>query len=410
MRAEVLSIGTELLLGEIVDTNSAWLSARLADAGWDVYWSGRVGDNLERVVEALELALRRSDIVVTSGGLGSTDDDLTRSAVARIVGEEPAIDPRLEAHLRDWFARANLAWQDLMLKQATRIPSAVSLPNRVGTAPGWLVPVRDRFIVTLPGPPRELQAMWIEQAEPRLPKAGGFLLRHSFKTWGIGEGRVFELLGALVKPANPSVATYAKRDGVHVRVAAKAANPVEAASLAGPVIEEVRERLAGSVWGEGEDTLVGQICEVLRGRGHRLSTVESITGGLIAHEITSVAGVSDVYAGGAVAYDPAVKVRIGVPSETVERFGVVSEETARAMAEACTAWFETEYAIATTGVAGPTDLEGKPPGTVWMAIRGPGGTAARRLASSSRSRAQIQERSTFAALGQLWRALNEGTA
>ena len=410
MRAEVVSVGTELLLGEIVDTNSAWLSARLADAGYDVFWSGRVGDNLDRVVAALEQALRRSQVVITTGGLGSTDDDLTRTAVARVVGETPFVDETLEAGLRAWCARSSVPFQDIMRQQALRIASAESLPNRVGTAPGWLVRLPDdRFVVTLPGPPREMGAMWEEQALPRLPRLPWHLLRHTFKTCGIGEGKVFEMLGDWVKPSNPSVATYAKRDGVHVRVGARAEGGDAAVRLAAPVLEAVRAILGASVWGENDDELAGRIVEVLRAQGARLATIESLTGGQVAQEITAVSGVSDVYLGGAVAYDPFVKMRLGVDRDIIVRHGVVSEETARAMAEACAGWFGCAYALATTGVAGPSELEGKPPGTVFVAVRGPRGTVVRELRYAARSRAQVQERATFAALTLLWRVATTGS-
>lgn len=403
MRAEVVSVGTELLLGEIIDTNSAWLSARLADAGYDVYWSSRVGDNFDRVVAALEQALARSEIVITTGGLGSTDDDMTRSAVAHVMGETPFIDADIEAQLRAWFERSKVAYLDIMRHQALRIASAESLPNRVGTAPGWFVRRPDgRVIVTLPGPPREMQAMWAEQALPRMAKPASHLLRHTVKTCGVGEGRVFEMLGDWVKSANPSVATYAKRDGVHVRIGAKADSADAASVLAAPTVEAVRAILGPHVWGENDDELAGRITEVLRVQGACLSSIESITGGQIAREITAVAGVSDVYQGGAVAYDPFVKVRFGVDRDIIASHGVVSEETARAMAEACAAWFSSAYAVATTGVAGPAELEGKCPGTVFLAVRGPKGTVVREARYAARSRAQVQERATFAALSLLW--------
>lgn len=412
MRVEILSIGTELLLGEVIDTNSGWLAGRLADAGYDVYWSQRVGDNLARVVAALRQALERSDIVVTSGGLGSTDDDLTRDAVAAVVGETQFIDDVLEERLRDWYARSNVPFQDTINRQAARIPSAVPLDNQVGTAPGWLVRMLaptggEKFIVTLPGPPRELQAMWTEEAAPRLPPPGSFLLRRTFKTCGVSEAGIFELLRELTTSQNPSVATYAERDGVHVRVAAQATSKSCAESMAAPVLKRVRDVLGTYVWGEDDETLVGRIAESLRQRGQWMSSIESITGGRIATEITAVGGVSDVYRGGLVAYDPAVKQQIGVPKETILLHGVVSEETAVAMAEACARFMRSDYAIATTGVAGPEPLEGKPPGTVYVAVHAPHGTQARLLTYASRSRAQIQERTTFAALSVLWRALRD---
>ncbi|NDD29414.1 MAG: CinA family nicotinamide mononucleotide deamidase-related protein [Proteobacteria bacterium] len=409
LRAEVVSVGTELLLGETVDTNSAWLSARLADAGYDVYWSSRVGDNLERVVAALERALGRSDIVLTTGGLGSTDDDLTREAVARIAGEPMFVDAVLEADLRRGYRDVGLPFSDLTLRQAQRIASAEALPNRVGTAPGWFVRLPEgRIIATLPGPPRELQAMYDAQLAPRLPSSGSVLHRHTFKTHGLGEGRVFEMLGDWMRSANPSVATYARPDGVHVRIACQASDEASAVARAAPAVDAVRAILGTAVWGVNDDTLAARVAEALRLQGGRLATVESLTGGQVAQIITAVAGVSDVYVGGVVAYDPQVKVRLGVDIDVIGEHGVVSAQTAEAMARACASWFGCTHAVATTGVAGPSPLEDKAPGTAFVAAHSPLGTQVRALRLRAGSRAQVQERAAYAALTLLWEALSPG--
>src|SRR5437879_13754103 len=226
MKAELMSIGTELLLGQIVDTNAAYLAGRLALRGIDCLHMQTVGDNLGRATEAFRLALSRSDLVVATGGLGPTEDDLTREAIAAALGETPAVDAGLEADLREWFAARGLVMPERNRKQAWLIPSAKALPNPNGTAPGWDVRKDGKRIVAMPGVPREMTPMW-ESVEPSLT-GGGALRWRTLKLLGIGESAVEEKLAERVHSTSPTVATYAKNDGVHVRVADKAAATGEA--------------------------------------------------------------------------------------------------------------------------------------------------------------------------------------
>src|SRR5690606_22222006 len=283
--AELVSVGTELLLGEIVDTNSAFLAADLANRGVDVLWSARVGDNRERIALLIAQALERSDLVVLGGGLGPTDDDLTREAVADVVGEEQRTDEALVRWLRESFASRSRAMPERNLQQANVIPSATVLPNPIGTAPGWLVRTRragrERVIVTLPGPPRELERMWREQAVPRLDFPASRLFVRTFKTSGVGESQVAELLGDLTAGANPSVATYAKRDGVHVRVAAKGADDEAARALAEPVLRGVESALGRAVWGLDDAEMAHEVLAILARSGRRLAVAEGLSGGLL---------------------------------------------------------------------------------------------------------------------------------
>lgn len=283
--AELLSVGTELLLGEIVDTNSAFLAGDLASRGVDVLWSARVGDNRERIGLLIAQALERSDLVILGGGLGPTDDDLTRDAVADVVGEKQYRDEELVAWLRERFASRGRSMPERNLQQADVIPSATVLPNPIGTAPGWLVRTRragrERVIVTLPGPPRELQRMWREQAVPRLEFPTSKLFVRTFKTAGVGESQVAELLGELTDAANPSVATYAKRDGVHVRVAAKAGDERAARSLAEPTMAAVERALGGAIWGVDNEELAHAALAALARTGRRLAVAEGLSGGLL---------------------------------------------------------------------------------------------------------------------------------
>lgn len=281
MKAEILSIGTELLLGQITDTNASWLAGRLADLGIDCLWVSTVGDNLGRATEVISRALGRSDLVVCTGGLGPTEDDLTREAIAAAVNETPSVDPSLEEQLRGWFRSRGITMPDRNQKQAWLIPSAEALPNPHGTAPGWLVRTRDRILVAMPGVPREMTAMWEREVEPRLPLRSAIRSR-TLKLLGIGEGSVEEALGELVRSTSPTVATYAKSDGVHVRVTDRDADIAARDARIDSMESEVRRRLGRFVWGIDADSLGGVVGAKLDERGWRIATAESVTGGEVA--------------------------------------------------------------------------------------------------------------------------------
>lgn len=401
MIAEVVAIGTELLMGETVDTNSAWLSDRLANLGMEVHWSQRVDDDQHRIVHCLREALERSEVVITTGGLGPTEDDLTREAMAEVVGEELRVDAALEEHLRAVFATFNRPMPACNVKQAWVIPSAEALSNPVGTAPGWFVRHRGRVLVALPGPPSEMHKMWEEQVVPRLALPASALSRTIVKIQGLGESAVAEMLGDLVRGTNPTVATYAHDDGIHVRVAARAATESDAEAMAAPVVAQMRETFGERIWGEDDDSLPILIGRRLEALGCTFCTVESLTGGRVASEMTAVPGISAVYRGGAVTYHAEAKMALGVPREIIEAHGVVSDETALAMAQAATRFFGADYAVATTGVAGPSSLEGKPAGRVHVAVCGPHATRVRTFEFPRRARAGVQDRATYSALFML---------
>src|SRR5919197_1751685 len=235
MRAEILSVGTELLLGQIVDTNANYLAQQLPALGLDLYYVSQIGDNQRRLAEAIRRALERSDVVITTGGLGPTEDDLTREAIAEVMGETPEVQPELERQLREFFARRGRTMPDRNVKQATTIPSGTYLPNPIGTAPGWWVE-RDggsKVIASMPGVPHEMRKMWEEQVLPRLAHriTGGIIVSRVLKLVGIGESHAEEALGDLTRSTNPTLATYAKSDGIHLRVTAKAPTREEAERL-----------------------------------------------------------------------------------------------------------------------------------------------------------------------------------
>ncbi len=311
VKAELLSIGTELLLGQIVDTNANYLAGRLALLGIDCLHMQTVGDNLGRAKQAFERALSRSDLVVVTGGLGPTEDDLTREAIAAALGETPAVDPALEVELVAWFAGRGLVMPDRNRKQAWLIPSARALPNPNGTAPGWDVQKDGKRIIAMPGVPREMTPMW-ESVELSLTPDGALRWR-TLKLLGIGESAVEEKLAELVRSTSPTVATYAKNDGVHVRVADKASTPEEADRRVAEMEQTIRARLGEYVWGTDEETLPAVIARGLEARGWRLAVAESLSAGDIARALADAPGAQRWFVGAI--------VRPSADAETLEGEG-----------------------------------------------------------------------------------------
>lgn len=373
VNAEIISIGTELLLGEIVDGNAAFLASELAQLGINLFWVSQVGDNRARIEETLRRAIDRSNLVITTGGLGPTDDDVTRESIAAVLDQSPSVDAKLERTLRARFRVMNRPMPEKNLKQAWLIPGAESMANPLGTAPGWWVSApRDRLIASMPGPPSEMRGMWTDQVRPRLERlARGAFLAVTLKTFGAGESAIEERLGDLVRSANPSVATYAKRDGVYVRVAAKGRNRKEAEGMLEPVVDQVRQALGSEVFGTGDDSLASVVGVLLQAQRCTVATAESITGGLIVSYLTDVPGSSSHVLGGLVAYNQEIKARFGVPESGMHQKGVVSEATAFALAEVARNQFGATFGIGSTGAAGPEDHGGKPAGVAYVGVCGP---------------------------------------
>lgn len=285
MRAEIVSIGTELLLGEITDTNACWLAARLPALGITLHRIQQVGDNLGRLQETLRAAWERADLLILTGGLGPTEDDLTREAIAGILGETMVVRPDLEADLRAFFGRRGREMPERNLKQATVVPSCRILANPVGTAPGWWVQRGARMIVAMPGVPSEMYRMWMEEVEPRLLELarGGVIVTRTLKILGIGESSVEERLGELVRSENPTMATYARNDGIHVRLAARADDPVSARALLAPLEAQVRALFGTALYGADEETLAGSVGQRLVAGGRKIAVAESgLAGALCA--------------------------------------------------------------------------------------------------------------------------------
>ena len=374
MKAEILSIGTELLLGDITDTNASWLAQRLAPLGIDLYYISQVGDNQSRLAETLRRALGRADLVVTTGGLGPTSDDLTREAIAEVMGEPMVVQPELEQQLRDRFERRGVTMPPSNVKQATLIASARILPNPIGSAPGWWTQPQagefaGRIIVSMPGVPFEMKRMWSEEAEPQLAQLGsGLIYSLTIKTVGIGESAAEEMVRHLMDGSNPTLAPYAKPDGVHLRATAKAATRAEAEAMVNALADQVRAALGPYIYGYNDETLEQAVGKLLLEHGMTLGTMESFTGGLIAHNLTNVPGSSKWFNGGIVAYQNELKQQMGVPAEIIAQHGAVSAQCAAAMATAARQRTGANIGIGTTGVAGPDEQEGKAAGTVFLGI------------------------------------------
>jgi len=390
-RAEILGVGTELLYGETLDTNTAEIARSLKPYALKVERTLRVADEVAPLAREVEEAFARARLVVLSGGLGPTPDDVTREAVALALGEPLELDEAVLGEIEAFFRARGRAMPEANRKQAMRIPSATWLKNPRGTAPGWWVRKGGKDLVLLPGPPPEWRPMW-QEVLPRLGLPRRPYAERVLKTWGIGEAEIVERLGPLfVRGEEVEVGTYPKVHGVEVVVRGREDRVAELA-------ERIKKKLLKEVWGEGEMTLAEAVKRRMEREGATLSTIESLTGGLLGAEITRGPGASRFYLGGVVSYSVGAKARFGVPQDLLSR--TVSAETARAMAEAARSLFGSTYALATTGVAGPDPLEGEPPGTVYVALAGPTGAEVRRYRFPG-DRETVRLRSVYAALALL---------
>lgn len=373
-RAEVVSVGTELLMGQIVDTNAAWLAAELPSLGLTCTHRQTVGDNLERLDSALRLALSRADVVFTIGGLGPTQDDLTREGIAQAFSVEQTLDPAIEQHLRDVFVRRNLVWRDSQLRQASYPVGARPIDNPNGTAPGLWMESGGKLVVALPGPPGEFRPM-VDSLRERLRawSGQGLLLSRILKVYGMGESTVEGLVSDLVESENPTLAPYAKLGEVHLRITISCGSPEEGTRVLDASEAEIRERLQGAVYGRDSETLESVALDRLRERKQTLSTAESVTGGMLASRFVGVAGASQVFRGGVVAYSIDAKVsQLGVSRHLIELHSPVSREVCAAMAAQTRKRLGVDWAVATVGNAGPTsDVGGAAVGLCYVAVEGP---------------------------------------
>ncbi|AEB11089.1 CinA family nicotinamide mononucleotide deamidase-related protein [Marinithermus hydrothermalis] len=393
--AEIIGVGSELIRGDTLDTNTAEIARSLEAYAVRVDRTLRVADDLQALAEAVREAWRRADLVVLSGGLGPTPDDLTREAIAQALGEPLELDAAMLERIRAFFAARGRAMPEGNQKQALRIPSARWLENPRGTAPGWWVIREAKQLVALPGPPAEWRPIWAELL-PQLGLPPAPRVRKVYKTWGLGESTLVQRLGPLARRGDPALGTYAHPDGVHVVI--EGTDPAATRALA----RSVRARLEAYIWGEDDATLAQTLLRRLEARGGTLAVMESLTGGLVTSLLTDVPGASRVVLGGVVSYSAGAKARFGVPEAVLEAHGTVSAEAARAMAGAVRALFGATHGIATTGVAGPQPLEGHPVGTVYVGVAGPDGSAARAYRFPPVGREAIKLRAAYAALAYFW--------
>jgi nicotinamide-nucleotide amidase len=376
-----LSVGSEILRGDIVDTNASFLARALSQLGIEVKAVEACGDEPVALRSAVEHALDRAEIVVTTGGLGPTQDDLTRDAVAAAVGEEMFQDPELAAEVERRFASMRRNMPSSNFRQAMRIASAEALPNPNGTAPGWFVRKGGRVIATMPGPPGEMEPMWHDQVLPRIENLlSGALCLRALITFGLGESaledRIEDIIGA---DANVTVATYAKAAGVEVHITARAGTQAEAEALADRTDAALRSRLGKAIYGAGKDTLSSVAGRMLLAHGKTLAVMESCTGGDLSALITNHAGSSQYFRGGIVAYVRALKEANGVPADVIDAYGLYSPETAAAMALCARERLNADVGLSTTGVAGSESDEGTSPGTCFLAVTMGGATETREV-------------------------------
>lgn len=370
MKAEIISVGTELLLGEITDTNAAYLAGQLPLLGIDLYWISQVGDNQGRLVEVLKRAWQRSDLILTTGGLGPTEDDLTREAIAEMLGEELRIDSLLEREVRELFARRGITMAPSNIKQAAVIPSAEAIHNAQGTAPGWWVEKDGHILMAMPGPPREMHHMWHTEVLPRLHQraTGAIIFSKTIKVFGLPEGTVGELVSPLLSSPNPTLGIYAKADGIHLRFAAKAQSQKQAEEMIAQGEARVRSILGESIWGTDNDTLASVVGHLLAEKELSLAVMECCTGGLLTATITDTPDISAYFRGGLIAYSNEALIAYGVDVGLIDGYGVISSEVAQAMAKVSRLRLETDIGISITGVIGPDGLEDKPAGTMYIGI------------------------------------------
>lgn len=423
MRVEVVAIGTELLLGQITDTNSAWIGEQLAMAGLDCHFQTKVGDNLGRITETLRLALGRSDAVICCGGLGPTQDDLTREAIAEVMGSRLEADEKMEERIVEMFLSRGRRMPSNNLRQAEKPMGSAFIAEQPGTAPGLVCPVRwpsgsgdgavEKVIYAVPGVPWEMKEMIQGTVLTDLQHRAGleFVIRsRTLRTWGESESALAEILAERIfeldRVGNPTIAFLASgMEGLKVRVTAKCPTVEEAEGLLAEEEARLRGLLGPLVFGTDDETMESSVLDLLRERGLTLAVAESLTGGMVGSRLCDVPGASDVFLGGVVSYSAEVKHSLlDVPEGPV-----VTEAAAVAMAEGVRDLLGADVAVAATGVAGPTEQEGRPPGTVCMAVvmgePGPGAVRDSIEIQLPGRRRQVREFTVISLLGLLRRRL-----
>ncbi|MGE5708310.1 MAG: competence/damage-inducible protein A [Bacteroidota bacterium] len=373
MRAEVLSIGTELLIGQVVNTNATFLAQQLASLGIDLLWVTTIGDNPDRLLEALRAAWKRADLVICTGGLGPTQDDITTEGIAQLIWEPLQLREDVLAYIEGIFHRRGRKMTEMDKKQAFFPPSAKLIPNPPGTAYGFYVERDEKLLMAFPGVPSELEVLWRQWAGPTLrERSQEAIVSRLLKFVGMSEASVATAVADLIKESNPTVAPYAGKGEVHLRVTAKDQTQAAAEARLEPVIGTILERLGEHCFATDGESLPGAIGQLLAERGETLATAESCTGGLIASRLTDVPGSSRYFQAGFIPYATEQNTALlGIPADFIEKHGVVSREVAEALAKAAREKAGTDWGLGITGYA---SLSGDAPsdrvGTVFVGISG----------------------------------------
>lgn len=407
MKAEILAVGTEILLGDIVNTNSQFIAQGLAELGISVYYQSVVGDNPERMKQAMDTAFERADIIITTGGLGPTKDDLTKEIGAEYFGKKLILDKTVLEKIKMFFGRMNRIMTENNVKQAMIPEGSIPLYNDNGTAPGIIIEDGNKILIMMPGPPREMKPMFTKQVKPYLAKKQEYtLVSRVLRIAGVGESAMEERVKDIIDTqTNPTVAPYAKDTEAILRITAMAENVHKAEELIEPMAEKIYERFGTNIYAEGETSLQETVAKMLIERNKKIAVAESCTGGLVASKLIEYPGISQVLVEGAVTYSNDAKMRrLGVKKETLDKYGAVSAQTAVEMAEGIAMTAGADIGLSTTGVAGPGASEGKPEGLVYVGIYIDGKTHVKELHLAG-NRAAIRERAAYSALDCLRRKL-----
>lgn len=404
MKAEILCVGTEILLGDIVNTNTQYLARRLSELGIAVYHQSVVGDNRDRLKESYKQAFQRADIVITTGGLGPTKDDLTKEIAAEYFGRSLLLDNPSLNRIKDYFHKKGKEINEGNKKQAYFPKDAIILQNNNGTAPGCIIEEENKYLILLPGPPKEMKPMFEESVVPVLKKLSDVTFYSKvLRICGIGEGFMAEMIDDILeRQTNPTVAPYAKEGEVTLRITAKAKNEEAAQGLIEPVEKQIRERLGNNIYGVGNTSLEEVVANTLIERNLTIALAESCTGGLIASKLVNCPGISSVFLEGAVTYSNDAKMRrLKVKAETLDKYGAVSEETAREMALGIQEAAKADIGISVTGIAGPDGgTPEKPVGLVYVGLCIKGDVKVKKLMLSG-NREKIRNRTAIEALNWL---------
>lgn len=372
MKCEIIAVGTEVILGDILNSNAQYLAKELANLGVDVYYHEAVGDNRERILDCFKRSLDRSDIIITTGGLGPTKDDMTKELAAEFFGMDMCLHEESLQKIKDYFKKMGREFVKSNEKQAYFPKEAIILDNENGTAPGAIFEKDDKTIIVLPGPPKEMEPMFKNHVRKYLEKrTGDTIVSEVLRVFGIGESSAEKKLQDLIDNGkNPTIAPYAKEGEVIFRITAKAKSEEEAKKLINPLKDEVYSRLGDAVYNTGDTTLQDTVAKMLVNKDMTIGVSESCTGGLLSSKLIEYPGISKVFLEGAVTYSNEAKMRtLNVKKETLEKFGAVSHETAKEMAEGIAKRTGARIGVSTTGIAGPTGgTEEKPVGLVYFGI------------------------------------------